>query len=97
MLQHCYTSQVLPVYSQRKEVIKQIFEKVAFEHKSGRDLYHWLKDDLQFTTRGNKLLTLSGVYRILDNPFYYGMFEYPRESGNWYTGKHKPIITQELF
>jgi hypothetical protein len=25
------------------------------------------------------------------------MFEYPKNSGNWYQGKHEPIITQELF
>lgn len=82
---------------QRSPVIKQMFEKVAYEKFSGRKLYHWLKFDLNFYTRGNKPLTLSGIYRILENPFYYGVFEYPRDSGNWYTGKHKPIITQELF
>lgn len=34
---------------------------------------------------------------ILQNHFYYGVFEYPKKSGNWYTGKHEPIITKELF
>lgn len=29
--------------------------------------------------------------------FYYGIFEYPKNSGNFYQGKHKPLITQELF
>lgn len=82
---------------QRAPVIKKMFEKVAYEHYSGQKIYNWLKFDLNFYTRGNKSLTLSGVYRILENPFYYGVFEHPRESGNWYTGKHEPIITQELF
>ena len=27
----------------------------------------------------------------------YGTFEYPKESGQWYQGKHEPIITKELF
>lgn len=82
---------------QRAPVIKKMFEKVAFEHYSGRKLYNWLKFELNFYTRGNKPLTLSGIYRILDNPFYYGTFEHPKGSGNWYQGKHEPIITQELF
>src|SRR4030042_2850656 len=82
---------------QRAPVIKKMFEKVAFEHYSGRKIYNWLKFELNFYTRGNKPLTLSGIYRILDNSFYYGVFEHPRESGNWYTGKHEPIITQDLF
>lgn len=82
---------------QRAPVIKKIFEKVAYEHYSGRKIYHWLRFELNFYTRGNKPLTLAGVYRTLDNPFYYGVFEYPRNSGQWYTGKHDPIITQEVF
>ena len=81
----------------RAPIVKKMFEKVAYEHFSGRKIYNWLKFELNFHTRGNKPLTLSGVYRILDNPFYYGPFEYPRESGSWYQGKHEPLITQELF
>jgi len=81
----------------RAPVIKQIFEKVANEKWSGRQVYNWLKFKLNFYTRGNKSLTLSGVYRILDNRFYYGLFEYPRKSDNWYEGKHTPLITQELW
>ncbi len=81
----------------RGPVIKKIFERVAHENLSGRKIYNWLKFELNFYTRGNKSLTLSGIYRLLDNPFYYGMFEYPRASGNWYQGKHEPLISQELF
>lgn len=81
----------------RAPAIKKMFEKVAYEKYSGRKLYHWLKHELNFYTRGNKPLTLSGIYRILDNPFYYGVFERPKGSGNWYQGKHKPLISQDLF
>jgi len=81
----------------RAPVIKKMFEKMAYENFSGRKIYNWLKFELNFYTRGNKSLTLSGIYRILDNPFYYGPFEFPRGSGNWYQGKHTPLITQELF
>ena len=84
--------------SERAPIVKQMFEKVAYEKWSGRKLYHWLKFDLNFKTRsGNKGLTLSNIYLILQNPFYYGVFEYPRKSGNFYTGKHEPIINKELF
>ena len=81
----------------RAPAIKKMFEKVANEHYSGRKIYNWLKHELNFYTRGNKPLTLAGVYRIINNSFYYGVFESPRGSGNWYTGKHEPLITQELF
>ncbi len=82
----------------RAPVIKKMFEKVAYEHWSGRKLYNWLKFDLNFrTAAGKKHLSLGNIYKVLDNTFYYGVFEYPRKSGNWYTGKHEPIVTKELF
>jgi len=37
------------------------------------------------------------IFRILDCPFYYGEFEYPKGSGEWYTGTHKPLITKEFY
>jgi len=41
--------------------------------------------------------TKSFGYLLLRNTFYYGEFEFPVGSGNWYQGKHVPIITKELF
>jgi site-specific DNA recombinase len=38
-------------------------------------------------------LSRSIIYRIFTNPFYYGYFEYPKGSGNWYKGSHEPIVT----
>lgn len=81
----------------RAPAIKQMFEKVAYEKYSGRKIYNWLKHELNFYTRGNKPLTLGGVYKILNNHFYYGMFERPQGSGNWYQGKHKPLISKDLY
>lgn len=81
----------------RAPIMKQIFEKVAYDQWSGRKVYNWLKFDLNFYTRGNKSLTLAGVYRTLQNPFYYGIFEFPRNSGLFYHGKHEPLISEELF
>jgi DNA invertase Pin-like site-specific DNA recombinase len=83
---------------ERGHIITQIFEKVAYEKWSGRKIYNWLKFDMNFkTARGNKNLSLSNIYLILENTFYYRVFEYPKKSGNWYTGKHKPLITKELY
>jgi len=82
----------------RGHVIRQMFEKVAYEKWSGRKIYNWLRFDLNFRTAlGKKHLSLGNIYRLLENTFYYGPFEYPRGSGNWYQGKHEPIITKEVF
>lgn len=86
------------VDTQRAPIIKQMFEKVAYEKWSGKKLYHWLKFDLNFrTATGNKNLSLSNIYLILQNPFYYGSFEYPKNSGRWYKGKHIPLVSKDLF
>ncbi len=81
----------------RASTIKKMFEKVAYEKCSGRRLYTWLKDEIKFKTKNGKFLSLGNIYLTLRTPFYYGSFEYPKGSGNWYQGKHTPIITKELF
>jgi len=82
---------------ERAPIVKQMFEKIGNDHWSGSRLYHWLKFEINFKTRGNKNLSRGNLYRILQNTFYYGVFEYPGNSGNFYNGKHEPLITKELF
>jgi len=80
----------------RAPVIKQMFEKIAEEQWSGRKVYRWLRE-VNFKTKNGKHLVLANVYIILRNSFYYGEFEYPVGSGQWYIGKHAPVISKELF
>lgn len=82
---------------ERAPVVKKMFEKMAYEKWSGRKIYQWLRFELNFKSTGNHHVALGNIFRILQNPIYYGPFEYPRGSGNWYQGKHEPIITKELF
>ncbi len=81
---------------QRAPMVRRIFEKVGNEGVSGRQIAIWLTKE-NFRSKTGKFVTLSTVYEVLKNPFYTGSFEYPRKSGNWYTGKHAPIVTQDLF
>jgi site-specific DNA recombinase len=59
-------------------------------------------NDWGFRTRltkkqGGTPLSLSGLYHIFHNPFYYGWFEYPRGSGEWREGKHEPMVSKAEF
>lgn len=81
----------------RSHMVRMLFEKCAYEKYSIRKLYSWMKDEMKFTTRHGKPLTLSNIQLILRNNFYAGIIEYPRGSGKWYNGKHDPIVTKELF
>jgi len=77
-------------------IVKQIFEKVANEKWSGRKVSRWLQE-INFITNNGKHFWPSMVNKIINTPFYCGIFEFPRGSGNWYTGKHEPIISKELY
>ncbi len=83
------------VDEERAPYIKQMFEMSA-NGKSGRYIQRWLESN-NIRTRGDKRIPLSAIYRMLGNTYYYGEFEYPKKSGNWYKGQHEPLITKELF
>ncbi len=82
---------------ERAPWIQQMFEKVAHHGYSGREVYRWLRNDTPLRSRTGKLLNLSTVYLILNQPYYCGMFEYPEGSGNWHNVNHESIISKELF
>jgi hypothetical protein len=39
----------------------------------------------------------SNIYALFTNLFYYGEFEWPRRSGNWFNGAHERMITPEEY
>ena len=82
---------------ERAPVVKKMFEKIAYENITGRQLYFWLRDEVKFKTRTGKSLYLGNLYMVLRNHFYYGTFEYPKGSGEWYKGAHEPLISKALF
>lgn len=82
---------------ERAGVIKQIFEKITYDKWSVSRVYSWLKYDLDFRTHRGFHLSIGNVFKILDNTFYYGKFEFPKGTGIWYDGKHESIISKELF
>jgi site-specific DNA recombinase len=80
---------------ERTEIIKEIFERVAVQKHSGRQVKRWL-DEIDFRSKRGGLLSLSQVYNILSNNFYYGEFEYPK-GGELRMGTHEPLISKETF
>jgi len=83
------------VDEKRAQFIKKMFEYIN-SGLSGRQVNEYLTDE-GFRTKNGKKVTLSMTYRILKESFYYGEFEYPRGSGQWFKGSHKPLITKDVF
>ena len=61
----------------RGPIIKEAFHKVAYEGWTGRSVKRWLDDEAKLTTRKGKQVTLSMIYRMMDNSFYTGRYEFP--------------------
>ncbi len=86
----------------RFPLVKQLWDLTLTGKYNLPKLWRIAKDELKLTTvlhknSGGKPLSKSGVYRVLTNPFYYGWFEYPKKSGDWYKGSHEPMITKAEF
>jgi curved DNA-binding protein CbpA len=73
------------------------------------DLQHQPKDIRKFLIKqmlsnadfiyGKRFFSLykMPIHRILSNSFYYGKYEWPENSGEWHSGKHREMISVEEF
>ena len=82
--------------------VKQMWTTMLAGTHSVSEIHEIATEKWKFKTRETKRITakalsLSMMYRIFTNPFYYGWFEYPKNSGNWFKGKHEPMVTEEEF
>lgn len=76
---------------ERADIVTEMFIK-ASQGWSSRRLKGWL-DEIKFTTRNGKPISVSSILDILISPFYYGEFQYSDDSGGkWFKGTHKPLI-----
>jgi len=80
----------------RADYVVEAFENVGIHGHSGWEVKRRF-EEVGFTNRSGKVVSISQVYRLLRTPFYFGQFEYPEDSGKWYTGSHEPLITKDLF
>ncbi len=83
-------------------LLKKAWDLMLTGNYTVRQILNTLNNQWGFRTRktkrqGGKPLSLSGLYKIFTNPFYYGVFEFPAGSGQWWKGKHIPMITEEEF
>jgi site-specific DNA recombinase len=78
---------------QRFPIIKKMWELMSSGSYTPPKILYLANYRWGLRTRSGKMLSKSMIYKIFTNPFYTGLFEYPRGSENWYQGKHDPMIT----
>ena len=74
-------------------LVREAFRLAALKRNSLRDILAILTEKGLVSQRGTPLHP-SGLWNILVNPFYIGMFMY---DGNLINGQHCPLISKEIF
>ena len=77
----------------RAPFIIRAFELFATREYSVKSLAKKLADE-GLRSRGGRKKGASSIHRVLTNPEYYGVI---KRKGQLYVGKHKPLISKELF
>ncbi len=80
----------------RFPLMRKAFDEIL-RGRQAAEVWKEAREAWHLTTPLNKPISNSTFYNILNNPFYYGEYEWPRKSGKWYVGKHKPMITKAEF
>jgi len=81
----------------RFTLVKQMWELLLSGSYPVTQIIRIANNEWGFRSPNGRPLAKSTIYEIFANPFYCGLFEYPRGSGNWYHGSHKTMITQEEY
>ena len=82
---------------ERLPLIKKMLELMLTGNYGPLKIREIATNEWGYRTPEGKKIGRSTIYRILSNPFYYGAYEYPIGSGNWYRGSHETIITEEEY
>jgi site-specific DNA recombinase len=81
----------------RFELIKKMWKLMISGRYTPPKILSIANNKWGLRTRSGKTLSRSMIYRIFSNSFYTGHFESPKESGNWYIGKHEPMISLKEY
>ncbi len=82
---------------ERFYLVRKLWDLMLTGKYSPNKIWETAKDDWKLTSRKGNKIARNTVYRIFNDTFYYGDYEYPKGSGIWKTGNHQPMITKEEF
>jgi site-specific DNA recombinase len=90
-------SNTILVDTERFPAVRRLWDMMLTGGYTPSALWRIANDELNLRTRQGLKIAHSNIYRLFTNPFYYGSYEWPRGSGNWYQGKHKPMVTPDEY
>lgn len=85
------------VDEERFPIVRKLFDLMLTGNYNPSQIHKIAVNEFKLTTSRKGKLSVSHIYNLFTNSFYHGEFEYPKKSGNYYEGKHKPMITKEEY
>ena len=76
------------------QLVRKLFEEYATGKYTLEQIQKLALSLGLISRRSKNILPLSRIQRMLQNPFYYGLFQFKNEI---YEGIHEPIISKQLF
>ena len=85
---------IIHVDEERFALVRKLWELLLTGNYTVPELTNIANDKLGLRSKKGQKVALGGLYHLFNDRFYYGEFEF---DGQVYTGKHKPMITEEEF
>jgi DNA invertase Pin-like site-specific DNA recombinase len=82
---------------ERFEIIQKMLKITASGKLTPPEAFRKGINEWGLTNKHGQKVSISSWYAMMNNPFYYGWYEFPSRSGEWHKGKHEPMITQAEF
>lgn len=84
-------------HEERFPLVRKMVDLILTGNYTVAQVWRMAKDEWGVTMPSGKKIGRATVYRIFSNPFYYGKYEYPLKSGNWYDGVHTKLMEPEEY
>jgi DNA invertase Pin-like site-specific DNA recombinase len=78
---------------ERFALVRKAWDMLLSGNHNVAQIHRVVVDKLGLRSRHGRRPSKSNLHFLFGNPFYYGSFEYPRNSGTFYKGAHEPMIS----
>ncbi|MGC9602385.1 MAG: recombinase family protein [Minisyncoccia bacterium] len=79
---------------ERYDLVRKMWDMMLTGAYRPHQIHEMATEQWGLRVRSGLKLSLSNVYHMFANPFYYGAFKW---GGEWYQGAHEPMITMEEY
>lgn len=87
---------IIEVDEEKFPLVKRLFTEII-NGKQPCEVYREASQIWKLTSQRGTILCQSAFYNLITKSFYFGEYEWPKKSGNWYKSNHTPMITREEF